>query len=192
MLPNRIAMLVIVCVCALTGVAKAGRAPAGPDFQSSPPSPPAVDTTLAASDGRAELLPIDVISFSFDSSTIDAISRLQLGEVARWLDEHPGYRVVVAGHTDAAGGDIYNLGLAARRANAVRDELSRYGIAHDRVVLAVYGKAKRPSHDPYAAANRVAVLYARPGRSIALASGRGPDLIDVIARALGQSAEFQL
>lgn len=189
---------IALAICALAGVAAAGRAPAGPDFQSS---------TVA-------IEPVDVIPFSFDSSALDAVSQIQIGEAARWLDTHPGYWLVVAGHTDAAGGDAYNVGLAARRAKAVLDELARRGISHARVILVVYGKASPPSRVPYAAANRVAVIYAttrppqalvsstlppatallwtpRPPRRVAM-TNRGPDLVDALANAPGLGRDVNL
>jgi outer membrane protein OmpA-like peptidoglycan-associated protein len=175
----------LLAVCALTSAASAGNAPAGPDFQS--PRAHAADTAMAASDGRAALDPIDVIPFSFDSAKLDSISKIQVREVASWMTAHPDYQLVVAGHTDAAGGDLYNFELAARRVKVVRDELERCGISRARVVPAVYGKAMRPSRDPYAAANRVAVLYAtRAAPASALSTNSGPDLIDVFAEAMGQ------
>lgn len=149
---------IIIASCALSGVATAGRSPSGPDFLSYRPR--TADTSQAASHGRATIGPLDVVPFAFDSSKLDAVSRIQIDEAAGWIVAHPSYRLVVAGHTDAAGGDAYNVGLSARRAKAVRDELVARGVPRDRIVLALYGEANRPSPRPYAAANRVAVLYA--------------------------------
>jgi hypothetical protein len=161
---------IIVASCALSGVATAGRSPSGPDFQSY--GPRAADTSQAASHGRAVIDPLDVIPFAFDSSKLDPVSRIQIDEAAGWIVAHPSYRLVVAGHTDAAGGDAYNVGLSARRAKAVRDELVARGVPRARIVLALYGEANRPSSSPYAAANRVAVLYATtlPPEAIAKAT----------------------
>lgn len=39
--------------------------------------------------------------------------------VLRYVDEHPGVQVVVAGHTDTTGGDAYNLQLSQWRAECV-------------------------------------------------------------------------
>ena len=149
---------IIVASCALSGVATAGRSPSGPDFLSYRPR--TADTSQAASHGRATIEPLDVIPFAFDSSKLDAVSRIQIDEATRWMVAHPSYWLVVAGHTDAAGGDAYNVGLSARRAKAVRDELVARSVPRGRIVLALYGEANRPSRWPYAAANRVAVLYA--------------------------------
>jgi hypothetical protein len=50
---------IALAIGALAGVAAAGRAPAGPDFQSS--TTRAAVTAYAASDGRAAIEPLDVI-----------------------------------------------------------------------------------------------------------------------------------
>lgn len=49
--------------------------------------------------------------------------------------------LLIAGHTDAAGSDSYNLLLSNRRARAVRDYLIQRGIAADRLIAKGYGEA---------------------------------------------------
>jgi outer membrane protein OmpA-like peptidoglycan-associated protein len=131
---------------------------AGPDFVGT--SARSTERSLAASDARDAIDPVDVIAFRFDSSKLDAGDKIEVREAGRWLLAHPHYRLVVEAHTDAYGGDAYNVGLAARRARVVRDELGKLGIARDRVIMAIYGHAKPPCKYPYAPANRVVVMYA--------------------------------
>lgn len=134
------------------------RATPGPDFQRAVTR--AVDRSLASSDGNTAIDPVDVIAFRFDSAALDGSDRIELREAARWLHAHPGYRLVVEAHTDAYGTDAYNVGLASRRARAIRDTLGSLGVPRDRVIAAIYGRAKPPSKNPFAAANRVVVIYA--------------------------------
>jgi outer membrane protein OmpA-like peptidoglycan-associated protein len=134
------------------------RAPAAPDFQQSTPSR-LVERAHAVSDHDAVLAPVDLIPFHFDSASLDAIDRLQLREAAQWMQQHPRYRLVLEAHTDAAGTQSYNAGLAARRAVAVRDELERLGVARDRLVLAIHGELAPRAKNPYAPSNRVVILY---------------------------------
>jgi outer membrane protein OmpA-like peptidoglycan-associated protein len=66
------------------------------------------------------------------------------------------YRYLIAGHTDATGGDAYNLDLSRRRALAVRDYLvSAFPIDPHRLVIVGFGfrQLKRPDA-PHAAVNR--------------------------------------
>jgi len=57
-----------------------------------------------------------------------------------WLKANPFHEVVIAAHADARGSEQYNLGLAQRRAQALRDELVSRGVRGDRIVLASYGE----------------------------------------------------
>jgi outer membrane protein OmpA-like peptidoglycan-associated protein len=57
-----------------------------------------------------------------------------------------GSTFVVAGHTDAVGGDEYNQDLSERRADAIKRYLAdKYGIAGADLVTVGYGKTKPKS-----------------------------------------------
>ena len=54
-----------------------------------------------------------------------------------------GTTFVLAGHTDATGGDGYNQDLSERRADALKKHLiEKYGIAAADLVTVGYGKTK--------------------------------------------------
>src|SRR6202035_1619720 len=67
-----------------------------------------------------------------------------------------GSTFVVAGYTDAAGGESYNQDLTERRADAITKYLlDRYGIAGSALVTVGYGKSKlKDAANPMADANR--------------------------------------
>ena len=67
-----------------------------------------------------------------------------------------GSTFVVAGHTDAAGGDGYNQDLSERRADAIKRYLTQnYGIAPADLVTVGYGKSKlKDPNQPLAEVNR--------------------------------------
>ena len=48
-------------------------------------------------------------------------------------------------HCDPIGTSPYNVGLAIRRAEAVRGQLTAMGVPADQVVFAVYGKDGQPA-----------------------------------------------
>ncbi|TMQ21694.1 MAG: hypothetical protein E6J90_13655 [Deltaproteobacteria bacterium] len=96
-------------VTAITGAA--APALAGPDFVADDRANP-----LAASDARSELEPMEDIVFPLDTATPGSTALDQIAAVVRWLDVHPGYRVVVEGHTDSTGAASYNAALGTRRA----------------------------------------------------------------------------
>ena len=63
---------------------------------------------------------------------------------------------MVAGYTDAAGGEAYNQDLSERRADTIKRYLTeKYGIAGSDLVTVGYGKSRPKSpNDPMDAANR--------------------------------------
>jgi len=67
-----------------------------------------------------------------------------------------GSTFVVAGHTDAAGGDVYNQELSERRADSIKGYLiEKYGIADADLVTVGYGKSKlKDPGQPLAEVNR--------------------------------------
>ncbi|MFS8885075.1 OmpA family protein [Synechococcus sp. H70.2] len=71
---------------------------------------------------RTISLPGDLL-FDFDKAEIRPEAASLLAEVAKLLQEMPGARVQVNGHTDNIGSLNYNLDLSLRRANAVKDYL---------------------------------------------------------------------
>jgi OmpA-OmpF porin, OOP family len=67
------------------------------------------------------------IQFDFDRDSIRADSQPTLDEVAKLLREDPALRLAVVGHTDAKGGEAYNIDLSKRRAAAVVAHLAANG-----------------------------------------------------------------
>src|SRR3984885_9721107 len=98
------------------------------------------------------------INFDYNSADISArsLSSVQaLGE-ALTNPDLKGSTFVVAGHTDAAGGESYNQDLSERRADAIKRYLvDKYGIAGSDLVTVGYGKSKlKDAANPMADANR--------------------------------------
>jgi outer membrane protein OmpA-like peptidoglycan-associated protein len=98
------------------------------------------------------------ITFEYNSATIASKALPQvtaLGDALTSADLK-GRTFIVAGHTDAKGGDTYNQSLSERRADAVkRFLLEKYGIDASNLVTVGYGKTqlKLPS-SPFLAENR--------------------------------------
>ena len=98
------------------------------------------------------------INFDYNSADISAKSLPSVQALGRALTNQDlkGSTFVVAGHTDAAGGEEYNQGLSERRADAIKRYLvDKYGISGTDLVTVGYGKSKLkdPSH-PMADVNR--------------------------------------
>jgi outer membrane protein OmpA-like peptidoglycan-associated protein len=96
------------------------------------------------------------INFDYNSAEINARSLPGVNNLGKALTQMPGSVFVLAGHTDAKGGDGYNQSLSERRADAVRKYLVKnYGLTADNLVTVGYGKSHiKNSTDPYADENR--------------------------------------
>lgn len=88
---------------------------------------------------------VDIYSvyFSFNSDVIRDESQPTLKDIAEVMRRHPDWKLQVNGHTDAIGGDQFNLDLSRRRASAVKNALvGQYKINGDRFATAGFGKSQ--------------------------------------------------
>ncbi|MGA2127597.1 MAG: OmpA family protein [Xanthobacteraceae bacterium] len=133
--------------------------------QTRPLSPAQRDQMAAISREKPK---IDLeIYFDYKSAAITAKAVPDLATLGRALrnPDLAGSVFMIAGHTDAKGGDQYNLGLSERRAEAVRRYLiQRLGLSADTLMSVGYGKEQlKVKDDPYAAENRrVQIVNVRP------------------------------
>ncbi|KZD21016.1 OmpA family protein [Tardiphaga sp. 20_F10_N6_6] len=85
------------------------------------------------------------ITFDYNSANISkkSLSSVQALGKALSSEDLKGATFVVAGHTDAVGGEEYNQDLSERRADAIKRYLTdKYGIAGADLVTVGYGKGK--------------------------------------------------
>jgi outer membrane protein OmpA-like peptidoglycan-associated protein len=98
------------------------------------------------------------ITFDYNSADISAKSLPSVQALGRALTsaDLKGSTFIVAGHTDAAGGESYNQDLSERRADSIKRYLTdKYGIAGSDLVTVGYGKSKlKDPSQPMAEVNR--------------------------------------
>jgi outer membrane protein OmpA-like peptidoglycan-associated protein len=98
------------------------------------------------------------ITFEYNSAEISPKSLPAVQTLGRALTnpDLKGSTFIVAGHTDAAGGEGYNQELSERRADSIKRYLSdKYGIAGTDLVTVGYGKSKlKDPANPMAEVNR--------------------------------------
>jgi outer membrane protein OmpA-like peptidoglycan-associated protein len=98
------------------------------------------------------------INFDYNSADISAKSMPSVQALGKALTnpDLKGSTFVVAGYTDAAGGESYNQDLSERRADAIKRYLvDKYGIAGSDLVTVGNGKTKlKDPRQPIAEANR--------------------------------------
>lgn len=85
--------------------------------------------------------------FDFDEDSINPRTERQLQIVVQMLFSDPGKKLTLSGHTDALGTEAYNNELSARRADVVRDYLTKAGVAPTQIDTVAKGASqpRRPN-----------------------------------------------
>lgn len=98
------------------------------------------------------------IKFDFNSANIAQSAIPDMNSLGKALSDSAlkGSTFVLAGHTDAVGGEEFNQDLSNRRADAVKRYLTdKFGLAPEHLVTAGYGKSRlKNSNNPSAPENR--------------------------------------
>jgi len=118
------------------------------DFKPMPTPPPAPEPIVRKPEPAPVLPPptskkivLRGVNFDFDNATIRPDGKPILDQAARTLADERQVSVVVGGHTDAVGSDMYNQGLSERRAKSVKAYLIGQGIAAGRLDVRGYGES---------------------------------------------------
>ena len=98
------------------------------------------------------------IKFDFNSANIAQSAIPDMNSLGKALSDSAlkGSTFVLAGHTDAVGGEEFNQDLSNRRADAVKRYLTdKFGLAPEHLVTAGYGKSRlKNKNNPSAPENR--------------------------------------
>jgi peptidoglycan-associated lipoprotein len=104
------------------------------------------------------------VYFDFDKSLIKVEFQSLIEAHGRYLVEHVSRQIRIEGNCDERGGREYNLALAQRRADAVRQRMELVGVPAARIETISFGKEKPKAlgHDEAAwAENRRADIVYR-------------------------------
>lgn len=101
-----------------------------------PPAPPVV-----AKPAAPKFVLTDV-NFEFDKATLTPGAASILDNAATVINEYPGVRYRIDGHTDSIGSQAYNEDLSRRRATRVYDYLETRGVAGERMDVNAYGETR--------------------------------------------------
>jgi peptidoglycan-associated lipoprotein len=108
------------------------------------PKPPApTEEELFASKTLEQLnaeKPLGDVFFAYDSVDLSDEARASLQKNLEWLKRWTSTKIMIEGHADSRGTNEYNLALAERRADAVRDYLASLGLTADRVTIVSKGE----------------------------------------------------
>ena len=132
------ALAAVESACAAALEKKCGPAPEpmvaeAPPEPAPPPPAPAEPRTF-------------IVFFDWDSDALTGEARAIIASAVDYANAGGASRVQVTGHADRSGSDSYNMGLSRRRAEAVKAEFIRLGMADNEV-----GATWRGEQDPLVA-----------------------------------------
>jgi peptidoglycan-associated lipoprotein len=117
--------------------------PPPPAAKETPPPPPPTEEELFSRMTLEELnakRPLGDVFFGYDRIDLTDETRASLQKNSEWLKRWSSTKILVEGHADSRGTNEYNLALAERRADAVRDYLVSLGIPADRITIVSKGE----------------------------------------------------
>ena len=93
-----------------------------------------------------EMLNMEIIEFELNESALLDKSKDALLKVVRLMDKFPTMTIEFGAHTDARGGDGYNMHLSGARASVTVNYLISIGADPKRIVGKGYGESKLVNH----------------------------------------------
>ena len=82
-----------------------------------------------------------VLYFGYDEDILHLRAQRQLLIVATLLKDDATKKLRITGHADAMGTEDYNLGLSARRAFSVSDNLIKLGVPARQIITEGFGES---------------------------------------------------
>lgn len=82
------------------------------------------------------------IFFEFNSAKLKVASLVQLDELAVILTKYETANLLIGGHTDSKGTDLYNITLSQKRTESVKVYLTGKGIMESRLTATGFGEAQ--------------------------------------------------
>jgi len=83
------------------------------------------------------------IFFDYDSAELRTDAQASVSAAARYLNSHPGVRVLIAGFCDDRGSAEYNITLGENRADSAKTALVSAGVSPNRIRTVSYGKERQ-------------------------------------------------
>ncbi|NGZ88917.1 OmpA family protein [Psychroflexus maritimus] len=86
------------------------------------------------------------VYFDTNQDDLNKDSKESLDKLIKILLEYPKTNIVIEGHTDSVGNDIYNMDLSRRRASSVVDHLIKNNVSSNRLTMKYFGE-DQPKYD---------------------------------------------
>lgn len=115
-----------------------------PQPQKPTPQPPAVvpRTPEKTEETVPRDLKFETVYFDYDKSDIRSDQRAALSKNAQLLSRYSSVSIRIEGHCDERGTEEYNIALGQRRADAVVNFLTNYGISSSRIRTISFGEMR--------------------------------------------------
>ena len=117
--------------------------PAPPPPTTPPPDRPPTEEEIWAKKTAQQLTEekwLQPVYFEYDSIALSEAARGILQKNSDSMKKRTAVKVMIEGHADSRGTNEYNLALAERRADAVRDYLVSLGVVTDRITIVSKGE----------------------------------------------------
>lgn len=105
------------------------------------PATPAGDRVDGNGCSLPSVMNLKGVNFDNDQATLRPEASAILEAAVATLKRYPGLKIEIAGHTDSANSDAYNLELSQRRAQTVMDYFLGKGVEADRMSAKGYGES---------------------------------------------------
>jgi cytochrome c oxidase subunit 2 len=99
-----------------------------------------MDKAMTTDVDAERIVLLKYVMFETGKSSLDALSRYQLGDVANILKKNPDLTIELRGHTDSVGDDEMNLNLSQSRAGMVLNYLVDKGVSKSQMLSRGYGE----------------------------------------------------
>lgn len=117
------------------------------------PAVPAIPQPMAA-DGLPEDVSLStsyLVFFGWDEAELNVQAEDAINKVLAYVKQlgNAGYEIVVNGHTDTSGEEMYNLTLSNQRADVVKEKLVQAGVAAGKIAAFGFGESdpRKPTAD---------------------------------------------
>ncbi len=82
------------------------------------------------------------VQFASDSAVVDPSYFAEIEDFAKYMEQNPDKTAIISGHTDSTESAAYNQKLSEKRAQSVKEEIVKQGIAPERLEIIGYGEEK--------------------------------------------------
>ncbi|NIN01823.1 MAG: OmpA family protein, partial [candidate division Zixibacteria bacterium] len=98
------------------------------------------NTEVKREEDRLIVTMADAVLFDVNSAALKPEAKDTLGQMADVMIRYPDSDILVKGHTDGTGSEIYNQELSERRSKSVKNYLIASGVASPRITAIGFGE----------------------------------------------------